>query len=237
MEKDEWKLLTAALPVGRKQGLETLPKGWSSMRHAHSMDLTRKAQQLQEIYRNFERESASFREQAVCGPGCAYCCTHFGHLDITTLEGWIILKRVKAFSGTERKRIDKRIQDNRQDKEAGKPSVCPFLLKDQTCLIYDVRPFSCRQLYSLKKCGQHGPVVHPQAIDLARGTVRLIQQLDATGYSGHMSFILALLVRKPFFKLYTSGGFEPAKVADFGKSHGLVINAAQLGRANSSRGP
>ena len=192
------------------------------------MDLTRKARQLQEIYRSFDRESATFKEQAVCGPGCAYCCTHFGHLDITTLEGWIIQQRIKQFHETEKKRIEQRIEDNKRDKEGGKPSVCPFLLEDQTCRIYDVRPFSCRQLYSLKKCGEHGPVVHPQALELARDTVRLIQQLDATGYSGHLSFILALLRNKPFFKLYTSGGFDPAKVADFGKAHGLVINAAQL---------
>jgi Fe-S-cluster containining protein len=192
------------------------------------MDLTRKAKQLQEIYRSFERESASFREQAVCGPGCAYCCTHFGHLDITTLEGWIIQERIKQLHETEKRRIEQKIRDNKRDKEAGKPSVCPFLLEDQTCLMYDVRPFSCRQLYSLKKCGEHGPVVHPQAIELARDTVRLIQQLDATGYSGHLSFILALLDQKRFFNLYTSGGFEPARVADFGKAHGLIINASRI---------
>lgn len=192
------------------------------------MDLTRKAKQLQEIYRSFERESATFREQAVCGPGCAYCCTHFGHLDITTLEGWIILERIKKFPESEKKRIEQRIEDNRRDKEDGKPSVCPFLLEDETCRIYEVRPFSCRQLYSLKKCGEHGPVVHPQALELARNTVRLIQQLDATGYSGHLSFILALLNQKSFFKLYTAGKFDPGKVADFGKAHGLTINAARI---------
>ncbi len=192
------------------------------------MDLTRKAKQLQEIYRSFERESAPFREQAVCGPGCAYCCTHFGHLDITTLEGWIIRERIKKFPESEKKRIEQRIEDNRRDKEDGKPSVCPFLLEDETCRIYEVRPFSCRQLYSLKKCGEHGPMVHPQALELARNTVRLIQQLDATGYSGHLSFILVLLNQKSFFKLYTAGKFDPGKVADFGKAHGLAINAARV---------
>lgn len=192
------------------------------------MDLTRKAKRLQEIYRSFEGESASFREQAVCGPGCAYCCTHFGHLDITTLEGWIIRKAVRVFQEPERQHILQRIEVNRQDKEAGRPSVCPFLLDDQTCRIYEDRPFSCRQLYSLKKCGEHGPVVHPQAVELARDTVCRIQQLDETGYSGHLSFILALLDQERFDRLYTSGGFDPAQIADFGKTHGLIINASRI---------
>lgn len=191
------------------------------------MDFDLRARQLQGIYEEFERVSAPYREQAVCAPGCAYCCTHFGCLDMTTLEGWIIHRRMSAFPNAERKGIEERIRTNRRDKEAGRPSVCPFLLDDQTCLIYEVRPFSCRQLYSVKKCGEHGPVVHPQAVELARSAVRSIQKLDATGYSGHMSFILALLAQKPFFRLYTSGGFDPAQVAEFGKAHGLVINAFQ----------
>jgi hypothetical protein len=51
-----------------------------------------------------------------------------------------------------------------------------------------------------------------------------MQRLDRTGYSGHISFILHLLEKPGFRKLYLSGGFDPGKIAKFGKTHGLVIN-------------
>lgn len=188
------------------------------------IDFRQKRKELFDIYRQHDEQGAPFREGAVCGPGCAYCCTHYGRLDLTTLEGLSIKEGIESFSKTEQSRIQKRVTANRRDKEAGKASICPFLNTDDTCLIYDRRPFSCRQLYSLKQCGQHGPLVHPQAVALARETIRCIQRLDDTGYSGHMSFILALLEQKPFFRLYTSGGFDPSRVAGFGKSHGLSIN-------------
>lgn len=193
------------------------------------MHLRQKRKKLLEIYREHDEHGARFRAEAVCAPGCAYCCTHFGHLDITTLEGWIIKQQIESFQSKAYKRIQRQITENRQDKEANKTSVCPFLQHDDTCLIYEQRPFSCRQLYSLKTCGEHGPLVHPQAVTLARETVCRIQQLDATGYSGHLSYILALLDQKPFFKLYTRGGFDPVRIAGFGKSHGLCINRQSAG--------
>jgi hypothetical protein len=54
--------------------------------------------------------------------------------------------------------------------------------------------------------------------------VKEIQRLDNTGYSGHISFILHLLGMAEFRKAYLSGAFNPALIADFGKSHGIIIN-------------
>ena len=59
---------------------------------------------------------------------------------------------------------------------------------------------------------------------MAQETVREIQRLDDTGYSGHISFILFMLDAPRFRKTYLAGGFEPAEVMDFGKTHGIVIN-------------
>jgi hypothetical protein len=103
-------------------------------------------------------------------------------------------------------------------------TLCPFLLSDQTCEIYAFRPFSCRQLYSLKKCGVQGPTVHRQAMVLAQQFVKEIQQLDHTGYSGHISYILQLLEMKDFKKVYYSGDFNPQAIRSYGKKHCLVIN-------------
>jgi len=56
-----------------------------------------KKRRLKEIYETFEREAEEYKESAICKPGCAYCCIHFGSVDITTLEGIIIRDRVNSF--------------------------------------------------------------------------------------------------------------------------------------------
>jgi hypothetical protein len=56
------------------------------------------------------------------------------------------------------------------------------------------------------------------------GTIRKLQELDDTGYSGHMSFVLALLEYPGFLDLYQRGAFNPASVAEFGRKYRLVIN-------------
>ncbi len=100
----------------------------------------------------------------------------------------------------------------------------PFLKEDHTCLIYEIRPFSCRQLYSVEKCGPAGATLHRQAKEMAEKTVKQLQRLDENGYSGHISFILHLLDSREFREFYQSGGFDPSRIRDFGKSSGLLIN-------------
>jgi hypothetical protein len=55
-------------------------------------------------------------------------------------------------------------------------------------------------------------------------TVKKLQYLDDTGYSGHLSYILYLISLPDFKVLYQTGGFDPAKIMSFGKRHGIVIN-------------
>jgi len=55
-------------------------------------------------------------------------------------------------------------------------------------------------------------------------TVKKLQHLDATGYSGHLSYILHLISTPDFKELYQTGGFDPAKIMSFGKRYGIVIN-------------
>ena len=70
-------------------------------------------------------------------------------------------------------------------------------------------------------------MAHRQAVESARSVVREIQQLDDTGYSGHISYILQLLGDTGFRKLYLSGGFAPERIMKFGKTHGLIINRSE----------
>jgi uncharacterized protein len=183
-----------------------------------------KRKKLKELYNQYEEEVAEFKKIAACVKGCASCCIDVGSIDITTLEGIIIHDRITGFEEPLKSEIKARLALNKMQRENGLLSRCAFLKADKTCMIYDIRPFSCRWLYSVEKCDGASPTVHRQALNLAKQTVKKIQQLDYSGYSGHISYILFLLNQEEFRKLYLRGKFKPQKIADFGQSHGILIN-------------
>jgi hypothetical protein len=183
-----------------------------------------KTRELREIYSRNEKAAEEFVRHAACRRGCTSCCTIVGNVDVVTLEGLIIWERISVMSPVERKRIKERLAENRSRYEQRMQSDCAFLGNDGACTIYDIRPFSCRQLYSLRKCDGGGPAIHRQAFDLSRLTVREIQVLDDNGYSGHLSYILHLVDGEDFRKIYLSGGFDPGSIQKFAQSHGIVIN-------------
>jgi uncharacterized protein len=189
------------------------------------VNFEKKKEKLNEIYEAFEKDAVEYKKSAICKPGCAYCCIHFGSVDITTLEGIIIRDQVNSFTKPLKNRIKKKIAQNKKLKEKGKVAKCPFLKEDKTCRIYDIRPFSCRQLYSLRECDGRGPTVHRQAVELAENTVQRLQHLDPAGYSGHISFIIHLLEKQEFRDFYLAGGFNPAQIMGFGKTHDIIINS------------
>jgi Fe-S-cluster containining protein len=188
------------------------------------MNPDQKREWLFAIYEEFERDAALWKKDALCGPGCSYCCTHFGIVDVTTLEASNIHAFVMRSPDGERDALLRGIAANRELKLAGRAAPCPFLAEDQTCRIYAVRPFSCRQIYSVRPCGATGATVHRAARELVETTIPRLQALDDTGYSGHVSFVLALLDRPGFIELYRAGGFNPEAVADVGREYRLVIN-------------
>ncbi len=184
-----------------------------------------KKQELFSLYERFERESTPLRRQAFCKAGCSFCCTFMGNIDILTLEGLVILEHIRGLPKESQETLRKKISENMTLKENGQKPPCPFLNDNNTCLIYKVRPFSCRQLYSVRECGgSSGPMAHRQSVESARAAVRELQRLDDTGYSGHISYVLYLLGDPSFRRLYQSGGFAPEKVMNYGKAHGLIIN-------------
>lgn len=183
-----------------------------------------KKEELHRIYDRFVKENIVYSTQAFCKPGCSFCCTFMGNIDIVTLEGLIILEHIESQPEEFRAELKKLSKENVTLKKSARKPPCPFLHEKKTCMIYAVRPFSCRQLYSVRECGDSGPVAHRQAVESARSVVREIQRLDDTGYSGHISYILQLLGDDCFRKLYLSGGFAPERIMKFGKTHGLIIN-------------
>jgi len=188
------------------------------------MDIKTKLKKLKEIYDDFEIQARPFKDSAVCKVGCAFCCIHFGNVDAITMEGLIIHEWIETLDKPDQINIRKKISKNMKKREKRSITPCPFLKKDNTCRIYTMRPFICRQLYSLRKCTHSGPMVHRQAVELAKKTVKKLQQLDATGYSGHISYILHLIAKPDFRELYKSGGFDPVKIMPFGKKYGIIIN-------------
>ncbi len=184
-----------------------------------------KIEELPEIYSDFEKSADELKKFSACKIGCADCCTYVGNVDITTMEGIVIQNCLETFEKKVKSGIKKKLDKNKAERERGVLARCAFLKKeDNTCRIYDIRPFSCRRIYSIKQCNQSQPVVHRQAIELADYTISKMQQLDDTGYSGHMSFILYLLDKSGFRKTYMGGKFNPGKIMNFGKGHGIIIN-------------
>lgn len=187
-----------------------------------------------EIYASFEAESAPFRSGAVCEPGCADCCTNVGDVDITTLEGIFIQDAVRRLPAAFQKDIRRRIKENRKARGSSPLARCGFLLPNNLCAIYESRPFSCRRLYSMNRCGETGPTVHRRVWELARKTVERLQELDDTGYSGHLSYVLSLLNDARFMKTYLNDGFAPDEVKDLIRSHGLIIHRYAKSSAQGS---
>jgi len=184
-----------------------------------------KIEELQVIYADFEVRTAPYRETAACEPGCAFCCRGPGAVDITTLEGLVILDRLGRMAKGGRQRIEKAVAKERRLREKEDHGDCPFLQKNNRCSIYDQRPFACRRLYSLEKCSaDQSPVLHRQVMEMAAETLSRLQRLDDTGYSGNLTFVLHMLEAPAFLTTYLAGGFEPERVVAYGKTHRIVIN-------------
>ncbi len=188
-----------------------------------------KIQQLRDIYKRFEAKSSAYKKEAACKKGCGFCCKEAGSIDITTLEGLAIRKAMKGFSRSRQKSLTKRFQQEIKKREKKIIAPCPFLMKNNACMIYEIRPFSCQRIYSMHVCTRENPpVVSRQVMDAAGQSIRELQQLDINGYSGHMSFILYMLSTPAFLDTYKSGAFKPEEIMEFGKSHKISINKMML---------
>lgn len=196
--------------------------------------LDEKKEQLLTLYQEFEREIAPFRAQAVCVKGCADCCIQVGTVAATTLEGMLIREYLEGWSKQSRETVRRRLRMNRSEKLAQAFARCAFLDEQQACTVYPVRPFSCRRLYSVKTCGEQGPVVHRAAMALASRTLQVLQDLDPAGCSGHLSFILHLLENQEFRHAYLQGLWNPGRLQKLVERYHLTVHTDRSGRGKSS---
>ena len=181
---------------------------------------------------------AKYKENAACAKGCAYCCTDAGSIDITTLEGLVILEKVRSLNRPQQVKVNKALAADVKKKEKGQRSACPFLMKNKACMIYDVRPFSCRRIYSVHPCNpEHPPMLSRQVINIAENTIKELQILDRNGYSGHISYIIHMLKAEKFLSTYLAGEHRPQEVIAFGKTHQIVINLNVVDSLNHKETP
>ena len=191
------------------------------------MDFIEKKTQVFQLYEEYERLVQPYKTQAVCEKGCASCCIDVGSVGATTLEGVIILEHIQGWDRQALKEINRVLRENRKDKLNHVFARCAFLDQEQSCRIYAVRPFSCRRLYSLRKCDGQGAVVHRQAVALGQKIERELQNLDADGCSGHLSFILHLLEQKGFRQGYLHENWSKEKFKDIIERHELVVHSRE----------
>jgi len=193
------------------------------------MYMDKKFEQIKNIYKAFETEAVAYKENVACGKGCAYCCTDAGSIDITTLEGLVIQKKVRSLLRPQQVKVNKALAVDLKKKEKGQRSACPFLMKNKACMIYEIRPFSCRRIYSVHVCNKDNPpMLSRQVIKIAEKTIRELQILDDTGYSGHISYIMHMLKTPKFLSTYLAGEHKPEEVMAFGKTHHIFININAL---------
>jgi len=146
-------------------------------------------------------------------------------IDITTLEGLAIRKVMQGFGRSRQKTLTRLFQQEIKKRENKIIVPCPFLMKNNACMIYEVRPFSCRRIYSTHVCAKgNPPVVNRNVMDKADQSISELQKIDGTGYSGHLSYILYMLSVPAFLAIYEKGEFKPEEIMDFGKTHRIVIN-------------
>jgi Fe-S-cluster containining protein len=188
------------------------------------LDYREKKEQVFILYAEYERLVEPFKSQAVCEKGCASCCIDVGNVGATTLEGLIILEYLQGWDDQAIEEINRSLRENRSEKLNSVLVRCPFLDEEESCRIYVVRPFSCRRLYSVRKCDGQGAVVHRHALALGQKMEKELQELDAEGCSGHLSFILHLLERKGFGQDYQRENWILEKFKEIIERYELVVH-------------
>lgn len=188
--------------------------------------------ELKTIYDRFETDTRELKQGKACNKGCSFCCESAGTIDITTLEGLQIRRAMEKMPKARRKALTRAFRKEIKSRENKQVVSCPFLMKNKACMIYEVRPFSCRRIYSAHVCTKENPpAVSRDVMQRAGKSIGELQKLDDTGYSGHLSYILLMLSVPAFYEVYMSGEFKPNEVMEFGKSHHIGINR-MMGKGN-----
>jgi hypothetical protein len=138
---------------------------------------------------------------------------------------------MEELSTAARKRVEKRLRKDLSERRGGRPVRCAFLDKRDLCLIYPRRPFSCRQLYSVKPCEHGPPTVHKGAYALSRRFIEEIKGLDERGLYGHMPRVPVLLSEPDFLDAYLGDSLGESEREAWAVRFGLAVNAGTTARS------
>lgn len=184
------------------------------------------------IYEEFEKWE---EEKKVCKKGCAACCTQ--NVLITAVEGDLIHRFIREQGRAEWfvDRVQQRGPSRKvvmttnafaasclQGEDVGPESYgngepCPFL-EDKCCMIYEVRPFSCRCFISGTLCGPGAPAtVDDTYLSAATAVMQIIEHLGQGEYLGNMLDVLLALCDLPENRKYVE--LLPASLSDQGRAH------------------
>jgi len=87
---------------------------------------------------------------------------------------------MEGFERSRQKSLTKLFQQEIRKREKKAVAACPFLMKNNACMIYEVRPFSCRRIYSTHVCSRENPPrVNRQVMTHLLRQPRMLQQLCA----------------------------------------------------------
>ena len=153
-----------------------------------------------------------------CGPGCASCCSV--NVKISSIEGEMIYdfivnkgqeewfaSRLSRPSATEKIHATTNdfakscLAGEEQEVDTPAKGQCPFL-EDDSCTIYEARPFSCRCFVSTVMCEKSSTAEVP-ALVLSASTVvmQLLEHVGQREYWGNLQDVLLALADLPAHKL------------------------------------
>ncbi len=186
------------------------------------MELDQKLAGLQKAYRIYERFVE--RYDLSCEKNCDACCTC--NVTATTVEAFGMLKYMDLekrsillarLSDAPKRRFRPRATFNgiarlcmageEVPEEPCDPSWgrCP-LLEDNHCVFYELRPFGCRCMCSVRRCSETGYAEMPPLLTSVNDVfMQFIEHLDADGYSGNLSDVLIWLSQPENMRTYNQG--------------------------------
>ncbi len=164
---------------------------------------------LDTIYEKFDQWSSTV--PAVCGKGCATCCTQ--EVTVSAPEAEKILQyildhqkldwlaeRVKLYQPPKppTSTTNEYAQACFNQQEIEQPEnrdggICPFLI-DNCCSIYEIRPFSCRCFISETPCSKVQPAEVPEYyLSGSTAVQQLLEHMGQNDYWGNLFDVLLAL--------------------------------------------